>query len=142
MAVDKDTTMAEAGKDSEKDKKQEASKKSKKKGEAEKPELSDEDLELKANLEMMVERISDGNTEIQNTALDNISRYAVLLGNVFSRQDAAQTGQVRCLERADNDHITNLPEVGSKYMLQQAMSKHSGFDANACIISLFCKRQI
>ena len=74
MAVEKDTTMAEAGKGNENDKKHEGSKKSKKKGEAEKPELSDEDLELKANLEMMVERISEGNTEIQNTALDNISR--------------------------------------------------------------------
>lgn len=79
MAVEKDTTMAEAGEGSENNKKQDSSKKAKKKGEAEKPELSDEDLELKANLEMMVERISDGNTEIQNTALDNISRLAYRL---------------------------------------------------------------
>ena len=49
-------------------------KKVKKKGEDEKPELSEEDIELKANLEMMVERISESDASLQTTALDNISR--------------------------------------------------------------------
>jgi 26S proteasome regulatory subunit N1 len=55
-------------------KEQPASKKGKKKGEDEKPELSDEDIELKANLEMMVERISESDSGLQTTALDSITR--------------------------------------------------------------------
>ena len=44
---------------------------------ADKPELSEEDLELKANLEMIVERIGDSDTAIQSSALDNLSRQAI-----------------------------------------------------------------
>lgn len=74
MAIDQDTQMTNADAD---DKKQKApSKKSnKRKGEEDKPDLSDEDLELKTNLEMMVERIKDSDPEVQSAALDNISRY-------------------------------------------------------------------
>ena len=67
--------MSDAGGEKDNKKKQEGSKKSKLKGDSEKPELSDEDLELKANLEMMVERISDASPELQSTALENISRW-------------------------------------------------------------------
>lgn len=72
MAIDQDTKMtdAEGG-----NKQQATSKKNaKRKGEEDKSDLSEEDLELKANLEMMVERIKDSNPAVQSTALDNISR--------------------------------------------------------------------
>jgi len=71
---EEDTKMTDAEelKDDKKD--QPVAKKGKKKGEDEKPELSDEDIELKANLEMMVERISESDSGLQTTALDSISR--------------------------------------------------------------------
>ena len=74
MAAQKDTPMKEAEESNHTTKKPENGKKTKRKGEVEKPELSEEDLELKANLEMMVERISDASPDIQSTALENISR--------------------------------------------------------------------
>lgn len=74
MAAEKDDPIVKSGEGSDK-KKQENGKKMRKKGDEDKVELSEEDLELKANLEMMVERIRDGNPAIQSTALDNISRH-------------------------------------------------------------------
>lgn len=85
MTAQKDTTMSEASDEKDDKKKQDSGKKSKRKGEAEKPELSDEDLELKANLEMMVERISDASPDIQSTALENISRYIYTQAIVMQR---------------------------------------------------------
>ena len=75
MAKDQDEPMTNA--DAEDKKQKPAPKKpNKKKGEEDKPDLSDEDLELKANLEMMVERIRDSDPAVQSSALENISRYA------------------------------------------------------------------
>ena len=79
MAVDRDETMADAEKaDDEKQVRKDPPKKpaakKKKKGEEEVTELSEEDQELKANLEMMVERIKDSDPGVQSTALDNITR--------------------------------------------------------------------
>lgn len=83
MAAQKDTPMAEAGDSKDNAKTQKNVKKHKKKGDDEKQELSEEDLELKTNLEMMVERISDGNPEIQKAALENISRFDYFPNNAL-----------------------------------------------------------
>jgi len=74
VQAEEDTKMTDAEEVKDDKKEQPAAKKVKKKGEDEKPELSDEDIELKANLEMMVERISESDAGLQTTALDNISR--------------------------------------------------------------------
>ena len=73
MAKDQHEEMKDANGAEDGKKEQVNGKKGKKKG-AEKPELSEEDLELKANLEMIVERISDADPAVQSSALDNISR--------------------------------------------------------------------
>lgn len=85
MAKDQDETMQDAngangavekhdGINGDGSKKDVKDKGQAKKKNAEKVELSEEDLELKANLEMIVERISDSDPAVQSSALDNMSR--------------------------------------------------------------------
>lgn len=95
MANDQDTKMSDAKENGDK-KPQAASKKGKKKGEEDKPDLSEEDLELKANLEMMVERIKESDAAVQSTALDNISRLAMFLEPTDWQQSAVQGGARNC----------------------------------------------
>ena len=74
MANDQDSKMTDAEQDNGDKKQQPAAKKGKKGGKEEKHELSEEDLELKADLEMLVERIRDSDPGISSTALDHVSR--------------------------------------------------------------------
>ena len=88
MAKEEDVVMQDANgvtdKKDKKDDKKDDKLSTKKKGKAaEKPELSEEDLELKANLEMIVERISDSDPAVQSSALDNMSRHVLIDPSIF-----------------------------------------------------------
>ena len=73
MAV-KDEKMADADAEQAKLKKQKQKKKGQKGEEDKEADLSEEDLELKKNLELMLERAKDADSGVQKTALDGIAR--------------------------------------------------------------------
>ena len=73
MAV-KDEKMANADAEQAKLKKQKQKKKGQKGVEDKEADLSEEDLELKKNLELMLERAKDTDAGVQRTALDGIAR--------------------------------------------------------------------
>lgn len=73
MAV-KDEKMVEADPDQVKQKKQKLKKKGQKGEEDKDADLSEEDLELKKNLELMLERAKDSDAGVQRTALEGIAR--------------------------------------------------------------------
>lgn len=73
MAV-KDEKMADADAEQTKLKKQKQKKKGQKGEEDKEADLSEEDLELKKNLELMLERAKDTDSGVQKTALDGIAR--------------------------------------------------------------------
>ena len=73
MAV-KDEKMIEADSDQVKQKKQKLKKKGQKGEEDKDADLSEEDLELKKNLELMLERAKDSDAGVQRTALEGIAR--------------------------------------------------------------------
>lgn len=73
MAV-KDEKMADADAEQTKLKKQKQKKKGQKGDEDKEADLSEEDLELKKNLELMLERAKDTDSGVQKTALDGIAR--------------------------------------------------------------------
>lgn len=78
MAV-KDEKMADADAEQDKQKKQKLKKKGAKGAEDKEADLSEEDLELKKNLELMLERTKDSDAGVQRTALEGIAkeiRYA------------------------------------------------------------------
>ena len=68
----KDETMADA--EQEKRKKQKLKKKGAKGEDDKEADLSEEDLELKKNLELMLERAKDSDAGVQRTALDSIAK--------------------------------------------------------------------
>ena len=73
MAV-KDEKMADADAEQDKRKKQKLKKKGAKGDEDKEADLSEEDLELKKNLELMLERAKDPDAGVQRTALEGISK--------------------------------------------------------------------
>ena len=73
MAV-KDEKMTDADAEQAKLKKQKQKKKGQKGEEDKEADLSEEDLELKKNLELMLERAKDSDAGVQKTALDGIGR--------------------------------------------------------------------
>lgn len=73
MAV-KDEKMVDADPEQVKQKKQKLKKKGQKGEEDKEADLSEEDLELKKNLELMLERAKDSDAGVQRTALDGIAR--------------------------------------------------------------------
>ena len=73
MAV-KDEKMADADAEQAKLKKQKQKKKGQKGVDDKEADLSEEDLELKKNLELMLERAKDTDAGVQRTALDGIAR--------------------------------------------------------------------
>ncbi|DBB00701.1 TPA: hypothetical protein ACH3X3_002371 [Trebouxia sp. C0006] len=73
MAV-KDEKMVDADPEQAKQKKQKLKKKGQKGEEDKEADLSEEDLELKKNLELMLERAKDSDAGVQRTALDGIAR--------------------------------------------------------------------
>lgn len=73
MAV-KDEKMVDADPELAKQKKQKLKKKGQKGEEDKDADLSEEDLELKKNLELMLERAKDSDAGVQRTALDGIAR--------------------------------------------------------------------
>ncbi len=73
MAV-KDEKMVDADADQAKQKKQKLTKKGQKGEEDKEADLSEEDLELKKNLELMLERAKDSDAGVQRTALEGIAR--------------------------------------------------------------------
>lgn len=73
MAV-KDEKMADADAEQAKLKKQKQKKKGQKGEEDKEADLSEEDLELKKNLELMLERAKDTDAGVQKAALDGIAR--------------------------------------------------------------------
>lgn len=73
MAV-KDEKMADADAEQDKRKKQKLKKKGAKGDEDKEADLSEEDLELKKNLELMLERAKDSDAGVQRTALEGISK--------------------------------------------------------------------
>ena len=73
MAV-KDEKMVDADPEQAKQKKQKLKKKGQKGEEDKDADLSEEDLELKKNLELMLVRAKDSDAGVQRTALDGIAR--------------------------------------------------------------------
>lgn len=73
MAV-KDEKMAEADAEQDKRKKQKLKKKGAKGEDDKEADLSEEDLELKKNLELMLERAKDSDAGVQRTALEGIAK--------------------------------------------------------------------
>ena len=73
MAV-KDEKMVDADAEQIKQKKQKQKKKGQKGEEDKEADLSEEDLELKKNLELMLERAKDSDAGVQRTALEGITR--------------------------------------------------------------------
>lgn len=73
MAV-KDEKMVDADAEQAKLKKQKLKKKGKKGEEDKEADMSEEDLELKKNLELMLERAKDSDAGVQRTALEGIAR--------------------------------------------------------------------
>lgn len=73
MAV-KDEKMADAEAEQDKRKKQKLKKKGAKGEEDKEADLSEEDLELKKNLELMLERTKDSDAGVQRTALEGIAK--------------------------------------------------------------------
>ena len=73
MAV-QDEKMVEADPEQAKQKKQKLKKKGQKGEEDKDADLSEEDLELKKNLELMLERAKDSDAGIQRTALEGIAK--------------------------------------------------------------------
>jgi len=70
----KDEKMIDADPEQAKQKKQKLKKKGQKGEEDKEADLSEEDLELKKNLELMLERAKDSDAGVQRTALDGIAR--------------------------------------------------------------------
>ena len=73
MAV-KDEKMADADAEQDKRKKQKLKKKGAKGEDDKEADLSEEDLELKKNLELMLERAKDSDAGVQRTALEGIAK--------------------------------------------------------------------
>lgn len=73
MAV-KDEKMVDADPEQAKQKKQKLKKKGQKGEEDKEADLSEEDLELKKNLELMLERAKDSDAGVQRTAFKGIGR--------------------------------------------------------------------
>ena len=73
MAV-RDEKMIDADAEQAKQKKQKQKKNGQKGEEDKEADLSEEDLELKKNLELMLERAKDSDAGVQRTALESITR--------------------------------------------------------------------
>ena len=116
MAV-KDEKMVDADAEQAKLKKQKLKKKGKKGEEDKEADMSEEDLELKKNLELMLERAKDSDAGVQRTALEGIAReirYALLeiVTLAYTKHDRrfwlCCINKHVCMSRA-------LPDVHSSY---------------------------